>query len=622
MAVKRRDSAQMSHHHGQQLPPPSSTHAFSACSAFEFGGDCAHREPEGIGGGITVLQYPVKGLRGHRAKPFERAVVRLTRESLSVYRPTDPGLHAELCWRNVRERRRHLSRKEGRVSYEFAFFTHSSILVLEVADAGIAGGIVAALQLLNGWDVSFALPAQDAETVAATTADAARARTIQRGDQGGEALRRIRVREEEMREAIFYLPSRRSPAGSLRTERWQPTRSPPLVSSSPAPRPKSQPLPRHPTAAALAEASAPSLPRSVSGPLSGASTCRSGTETIAEVRALLHLLEQEEKKASLSLKTQGERVRALHLKAETHLPQFLHQQVATTRGAPSSLDGQQQPHTELHGEGGTEAIQTLSQGGHALCGRPPRALQETQPPSQPDQCQELSPPQQQRPFTGSVVSTELNLKCEGRLESAAATSALASPDQQMGKNEAVNEASRIELQREAEEHKAQLSSGKPLLLQLQALAQERRDLALPQEGEAAASPESQPLAKAPTSCAKTAATTVAEEPPATKASGGVVYGSWKELHHKPTGRTYYRHIVTKEAQWEVPSEVLEMKKAAAATQQEQQEQQETTSVKKGALRVCGAWKEFRDPKRGRLYYVNTETKQRTWNIKETSFADG
>ncbi|RNE99105.1 hypothetical protein TraAM80_08393 [Trypanosoma rangeli] len=614
----------MSHHHGQQLSPASSTHAFLACSAFEFGGDCAHREPESIGGGITALQYPMKGLRGHCAKPFERAVVRLTRESLSVYRPTDPGLHAELCWRSVRERRRHMSRKGGRVLYEFAFFTHSSILVLEVADAGIAGGIVAALQLLNGWDVSFALQAHAAETVAATTADTARARTIQRGDQGGEALRRIRVREEEMREAIFYLPSRRSPAASLRTEQWQPTRSPPFGSSSPAPRPKSQPLPRHPTAAALAEASAPSLPRSVSGPLSGASTCWSGAETVAEVRALLHLLEQEEKKSSLSLKSQGERIRALHLIEETHLPQPSHQQVATTRGAPSSLDGQQQAHTEFHEEDGTEAIQTVSQGGHALTGRPPRALQETQPPSQPDRRQKLSPPpppqqQQQRPFTGSVGSTELNMKCEGRRDSEAATSALASPDQQVGKNEAVNEASRIELQREAEQHKTQLSSGKPLLLQSQALAQEQRDLALLQEGEAAASPESQPLVKTPTSCAKAAATTVAEAPPATKAGGGVVYGSWKELRHKPTGRTYYRHIVTKEAQWEAPSEVLEMKKAAAATQQEVQE--EPTSVKKGALRVCGVWKEFRDPKRGRLYYVNTETKQRTWKMKDTSFAN-
>ncbi|KAF8287765.1 hypothetical protein TcBrA4_0012540 [Trypanosoma cruzi] len=57
-------------------------------------------------------------------------------------------------------------------------------------------------------------------------------------------------------------------------------------------------------------------------------------------------------------------------------------------------------------------------------------------------------------------------------------------------------------------------------------------------------------------------------------------------------------------------------------QREQQGVQEGIAAKtKGVLRVCGKWKEYRDANSGRLYYVNTETKQRTWKIKETPFAN-
>ncbi|RNF02918.1 uncharacterized protein Tco025E_08298 [Trypanosoma conorhini] len=556
----------MSHHHEQQLPPPSDAQAFLACSAFEFGGECAHRGPGGVGGGITALKYPVKGLRSHSARPFERAVVRLTRESLSVYRPTDPGLHAELRWRSVRERRRHVSRRGDWVSYDFAFFTRSSILVLEVADAAAACGIVAALQLLHGPDASLAPRARDAEATASSArgrsppALATRGHALRRGEQGGEALRRIRMREEEMREAIFHLPPRRSPAGSLRTEGWQPTRSPPSGSSSPAARPKSQLLPRHSAAAASAGTGHSPPPRSVSGSLAGAAARWSGAEATAEMRELLHLLEQEEKRANLSLRSQEERIRALRPVEKTRVPQ----QVTAAGGAPSSRNGQQQPRAQSHGEGGTDTMQAVGHGGHALPGRPPQALQETQPLSQADQPQELSP-HQQRLSAESVGSADLNLKCEGRWEGAAA-----------------NEASRMELRREAGQHEPQVSSGEPSLSR--ALAREQRDLALPQEREEAASPESQPLVSPPPASAAAAATSVAEAPQTTRVEDdGAAYGNWEELRHKSTGKVYYRHVVTKEVRWDAPPEVLELKREAGAPQQARQEvQEEAASVKKGS----------------------------------------
>ncbi|EKF29233.1 hypothetical protein MOQ_006994, partial [Trypanosoma cruzi marinkellei] len=285
----------MNHTHEQQRIPPSSMRAFVACSAFEFGEDCV---PEGIGGGIVVFKYPRKGLRGCCARPFERAVVRLTRESLLVYRPTDPGLHAKLSWRNVRETRRHVSRKGDRVSYDFAFFTHSDILLLEVEDALMADGIAAALQLLSVADASSACPVRDAgqwlvqnrplpESSAgcrSPPAPTTRVPLIERDDPRGEALRRIRMREEEMREAIFYVPPRRSYATSLGTEGRLRTRSPPRGSLSPAPRPNSQSQPRHIAAGTSAEVGAPPLPRSASCSLGGAIARQSGAETASEMR--------------------------------------------------------------------------------------------------------------------------------------------------------------------------------------------------------------------------------------------------------------------------------------------------------------------------------------------------
>ncbi|KEG09144.1 hypothetical protein DQ04_05721000, partial [Trypanosoma grayi] len=104
----------------------------------------------------------------------------------------------------------------------------------------------------------------------------------------------------------------------------------------------------------------------------------------------------------------------------------------------------------------------------------------------------------------------------------------------------------------------------------------------------------------------------------TKASD-VLYGNWKELRQKETGRLYYRNILTKEAVWKPPPEVLEMKQQSATHPTQPEQHQGMGVVKKGAIRVSGVWKEFRDPKSGRLYYVNSETKQRTWKVEETPF---
>ncbi|KEG07748.1 hypothetical protein DQ04_08911000, partial [Trypanosoma grayi] len=125
----------------QKQQPSRSTDVFSACTAFEYGG--------GGDACITALKYPLRGQDGYCAKPFESAVVRLTRESLSIYRPTDRVFYAELRWREVREIRRHTSGSSGEPLHEFAFMTPLGIIVVEVADTVTAEGIAASLRLLN-----------------------------------------------------------------------------------------------------------------------------------------------------------------------------------------------------------------------------------------------------------------------------------------------------------------------------------------------------------------------------------------------------------------------------------------------------------------------------------------
>ncbi|PBJ75282.1 hypothetical protein BCY84_11383 [Trypanosoma cruzi cruzi] len=617
----------MSHSHEQQPLLPSTMRAFVACSAFEFGGD---RGPGGNGGGIVAFKYPRKGLRGCCARPFECAVVRLTRESLLVYRPTEPGLHAELSWRNVRKRRRHVSRKGDRVSYDFAFFTHSDILLLEVEDALTADGITAALRLLNMADASFASPVQDAvqwlvqnrplpvPSVGCRSPPALTTRVpvIQREDPRGEALRRIRMREEEMREAIFYVPPRRSYATSLGTERRLKTRSPPRGSSSPAPRPNSQPPPRHIAAGTSADVGAPPLPRSASYSLGGEIARQSGAETASEMRELLHLLEQEEKKTTVLLESQEMRIRALRLMEETDAPLSLRQQAMTISGAHFSCNGQQKTRTESQEMGGKEAIQTVCDGSYASHERPPLALREIQPSPHRDQHQELSL-YTQKPSSGSVMPTDDDVKCE------AVTPASTSLGTHNGSNEELNGAHRMGPQHKTEQQRQQQL---PVdgLSDSEALAREELCLELSNGKEEAATTESQPLVKRnPSHAVASAATKAVEAYSATKAEGGgVLCGNWEEPRQREAGRTFDSRTATQEARGEPPSEALEEKKGGAAPQREQQEVQEGIAAKtKGALRVCGTWKEYRDANSGRLYYVNTETKQRTWKIKETPFAN-
>ena len=116
---------------------------------------------------------------------------------------------------------------------------------------------------------------------------------------------------------------------------------------------------------------------------------------------------------------------------------------------------------------------------------------------------------------------------------------------------------------------------------------------------------------------------------------GKIYGSYKEVYDPKSKRYYYRHLVTKEANWTMPPEVAALKKrdegaggdeggaptpAAAATSPSSPASPPKIVVNASGNRTCGPWIEKEDPKSGRMYYANAETKGRTWKIQETSFA--
>jgi hypothetical protein len=116
-----------------------------------------------------------------------------------------------------------------------------------------------------------------------------------------------------------------------------------------------------------------------------------------------------------------------------------------------------------------------------------------------------------------------------------------------------------------------------------------------------------------------------------------VYGAWKELYHKELKRVYYRNTSTGESTWKIPPEVRDIKDRmvtasvqsprtttsnAASPASPSSPPAASASASRGAvaLRVSGAWKELLDPATQRKYYVNAETKQRTWKIADTPFA--
>ncbi|EAN94128.1 hypothetical protein Tc00.1047053506821.50 [Trypanosoma cruzi] len=222
-----------------------------------------------------------------------------------------------------------------------------------------------------------------------------------------------------------------------------------------------------------------------------------------------------------------------------------------------------------------------------------------------------------------MLSTDVAVKREERRESEAVTPALASIGTQMESNEELNGARRMVSQRKTEQQRQQQL---PVdgLSDSEALAREEWCLELSYGKEEAATTESRPIVKRnPSPAVAAAATKAAEACSATPAEGGgVLCSNWEEPRQREAGRTYDSQTATQEARGKPPSEALEEKRGGAAPQREQREVQEGIAAKtKGALRVCGTWKEYRDANIGRLYYVNTETKQRTWKIKETPFAN-
>lgn len=103
-----------------------------------------------------------------------------------------------------------------------------------------------------------------------------------------------------------------------------------------------------------------------------------------------------------------------------------------------------------------------------------------------------------------------------------------------------------------------------------------------------------------------------------------MYGDWKEVFNQEKGKPFYKNTATGESTWKVPAEVQAMKDsnnggvgggagsppppAAAASNA-------------GAnSRVKDGWKEVFDPTKGKHYYVNLETKERTWNVEKTPFS--
>ncbi|EKF28965.1 hypothetical protein MOQ_007268, partial [Trypanosoma cruzi marinkellei] len=306
--------------------------------------------------------------------------------------------------------------------------------------------------------------------------------------------------------------------------------------------------PRHIAAGTSAEVGAPPLPRSASCSLGGAIARQSGAETASEMRGLLHLLEQEEKKTSVLLESQEKRIRALRLMEETDVPLSSRQQAMTTNGAPTSRNGQQKARTESQEMGGKDTVQTVCDGRYASPEKPPQGLQGTQPTSHRDQHQELSL-HTQKPSSGSVVPTDFAVKCEERKESEAVTPALTSLGTRVESNDDLNGAPRMGSQRKTEQQRQQQLPAEGLSTS-EALAQENPVSEFSRGKEEAATTVSQPLVKRSPSpaVAAAAATKALEARSAMPAEGsGVLCGNWEERRRRETGRTYDSQTAPQEA---------------------------------------------------------------------------
>ncbi|ORC87288.1 uncharacterized protein TM35_000232590 [Trypanosoma theileri] len=579
---------------------------FSACSAFEFGGDVHHERSRGGSGSsnnsssssIVVFKYPLKDPHKYTARPFESAVVRLTRESLSVYRPTDRVFFCELNWCDVREIRRHTSKRRNQMSYEFAFFTHAAgIILLETYDIRIIDGIAVSLQLLS---VGCVLQSSNSQTtttpiVASTgvTGRVSRRETspsttpltqvAPRDDAISQALRRIREREEEMREAIFYGPPIQSPATNSH---------PHLHSSSP--------------------------PRSESYPREDMRPPRRDVElTAAGMHNLLMLLEEEEKKATKSLRTQEERIRTLCSREETKFPERLWQHKVSTpnddlmhHNRPAVVVSESR---EVYEQ--TNMMRGMLNERHNLKTQPmmsPKSeMDSTRPTQSYDEPQEVDQKIGHEPIPHNVISGDVTTHGVRDEKERAILPLLNSLDEDTKRNKDLNEGRRLELHHKVMENQQPISVAGGFSL-TEALERERQTEELTRQNDMKKS-ESITEGDHVNSGAVTLSSAEENREPKT---GGVLYGNWKEFRDKESGKVYYRNIVTKEAQWKPPPEVLEMKQREKKTFSEEPE---STKTKKGPLRILGVWKEYKDPKSDRLYYVNGETKQRTWKVEETPF---
>ena len=114
--------------------------------------------------------------------------------------------------------------------------------------------------------------------------------------------------------------------------------------------------------------------------------------------------------------------------------------------------------------------------------------------------------------------------------------------------------------------------------------------------------------------------------PSTGAGGAVggpstmMYGPWKEIFNDEKQKFFYKNTATGESTWKVPPEVAAAKVAAPSSASPAREASSTSTAASSPPRVLGIWKELFDANKGKCYYVNTETKERTWDVSKTSFA--
>jgi hypothetical protein len=127
-------------------------------------------------------------------------------------------------------------------------------------------------------------------------------------------------------------------------------------------------------------------------------------------------------------------------------------------------------------------------------------------------------------------------------------------------------------------------------------------------------------APVPNAATPTAATPGATTAVAQGPAPGDVCGDWKAAKHEATGKIYFINTKTKETTWDVKKTPFgDLPPAPSSIAAVATKTSVPTAPKPGDIR--GDWKAAEHPSTGKLYFINTKTKTTTWNVKETSFAE-